>query len=162
MVALFKNKVPKQKHGKTLNIPSSTVHTIKDLMKLLKSLSSEERLNSADGCDGRALRNHCLKFLILFWTSLRGLRNTPQIIVCKHNLSFYPWTLVKVVLHKEEATCEHHPEVLLSSLDQTLFQMGRGKVENCSAAKAFVKPLVFCAKEEGDCSACQQFKTLPC
>ena len=39
---------------------------------------------------------------------------------------------------KKEAICEHDPETLLSSLDQS-FEMDRGKVQHCSVVNQNLK-----------------------
>ena len=73
--------------------------------------------------------------MILYWTSLRGLRNTSR----NHRL----WTqfavqfthAVKAASCKEGAICEQDPEMPPSSLGQSSSKMVWGQVENCSVVR---------------------------
>ena len=57
--------------------------------------------------------------MILYWTSLMDSGTLPEITVHEHSLLCNPQMPITAVLREEEATCEHDPETLLSSLDQS-------------------------------------------
>lgn len=52
-----------------------------------------------------------------------GSATHPQITVCKHSPLCHPQMWVKDLLCKEKDVFERHPEVLLSSLGQSLLKM---------------------------------------
>jgi len=52
-----------------------------------------------------------------------GSGTPPEIIVCEHSSLCHPQIQVKALTCQEEAICEHDPETLPSSLDQSSFKM---------------------------------------
>lgn len=118
IVEQFQDNVSQSTTINTLNISLSRLHTISKRFRQLGEISvhkGQGRNSILDDCDVWALRRPCIKCR----HSGMGTGTPLEIIVCKHSSPTHPQLQVKPLSCKEDAICEHDPEILLSSLGQS-------------------------------------------
>ena len=133
----FQKNALQSKIAQPLKIPPSTEHNIIKRFRESGGVSAsmgQGQRSALDVCDLRAFRRHCSgdsPLDINAW----GSGTLPEISVFEHSLPYNPLMQAKAESCKEEARCEHGPEIPASSLCQSSSKMARGEMENCSVVR---------------------------